>query len=45
MRVRGRDVDDIDIGIRDEFVVAAVRFCFAWIFDVFQEIFGAGLGG
>jgi len=43
--VRCSYVNNVDIGVLDEFVVGAVGFCRAWPIDIFDEGFGAGLGG
>jgi hypothetical protein len=43
--VWGGDVDDIDVGVVDELMVAAIGFGGGGGFDVVEEVLGAGLGG
>ena len=43
--VRGRDVDDVDVWVFDEFFVGAVSRGGGGAFAGFEELFGAGGGG
>jgi hypothetical protein len=45
VRVRGSDVDNIDIRIRNEFLIGAVRFCGRGRTNIFEELFGARSAG
>jgi len=39
--MRCGDVDDVDVGIFDEFGVGAIGLCFRGGFDVFEELFSS----
>lgn len=43
--MRSGNVDDVDVGIGNEFMIGTVAFDTRWRVDFFKKCFGAGRGG